>query len=75
VTLWAGALFNPGHVCTLAASFASLKLYLLHCDINSTLGKVLSSDQQLFNVSHDKQELFARGKAFRSAPEPGPEPH
>jgi hypothetical protein len=68
-------LFNPGHVCTLATSFASLKLYLLHGDIKPTLGEVLSSDQQLFNVSQDQQELVPRGKAFRSAPEPGPEPH
>jgi hypothetical protein len=75
VTLWAGALFNPGHVCTLATSFASLELYLLDSDINPALGEVLSSDQQLFNVSHDKQELVARGKAFRSAPQAGPEPH
>ena len=29
----------------------------------------------LFNVSHDKQQLVARGKAFRSAPQAGPEPH
>ena len=28
----------------LAASFASFQLNLLHCDINSTIGEVLSSD-------------------------------
>jgi hypothetical protein len=68
-------LFNPGHVCTLATSFASLKLNLLHGDIKPTLGEVLSSYQQLFNVSQDQQELVTRGKAFSSAPESRPEPH
>lgn len=64
MTLRAGALFNPGHVCALSPSFAGLQLYLLHCDVNRTLGEVLSSDQQLFDISHDEQELFARCNPF-----------
>lgn len=64
VALGARALFNPRNVGSLSASSSSLQLYLLNGDVNATLREVLSSDQQLFDVSHDEQEFLARGNSF-----------
>jgi len=64
VALGARALLNPRNVGSLSASSSSLQLYLLNGDVNATLREVLSSDQQLFDVSHDEQEFLARGNSF-----------